>query len=228
MFESRAKAREAIEAGLVTVDGAVVCKPSARVPEGASLAARAPYPWVSRGGLKLVAGLDAFGIDPRDRICLDVGASTGGFTDVLLSRGATHVFAVDVGQGQLHPRIAADARVTEWSGTDIRAVAPNRFEVAPSLVTCDVSFISLRIVLSAALALAAARSDLVALVKPQFEVGRGQTRNGIVRDEALRRSACDAVAALVASLGWQVEGTIPSPITGGDGNVEFLLGGRRQ
>lgn len=227
VFESRAKAREAIEAGLVTVDGAVVRKPAARVREGATLAASAVYPWVSRGGVKLAAGLDSFGFDPNDRVCLDVGASTGGFTDVLLARGAAHVSALDVGHGQLHPRIAADPRVTDWSGTDIRAITPARFPDRPSLITCDVSFISLRHVLPIALALAADRSELVALVKPQFEVGRGHVHKGLVRDETLRRSACDAVQGLVEALGWRVAGIMPSPITGGDGNVEYLLGAQR-
>lgn len=226
-FDSRAKAREAIEAGLVTVDGVVVFKPAARVRTGARLQARAPYPWVSRGGVKLAAGLDRFGVHPQGRICLDVGASTGGFTEVLLSRGAARVFAVDVGQGQLHSRVTADPRVIAWSRTDARDLSASRFEVSPGLIVCDVSFISLKLVLPAVLALGAPECDLVALIKPQFEVGRGNTVKGLVRDEPLRQAACDAVVQLIRSLGWTVAGVMPSPITGGDGNIEFLAAARR-
>lgn len=226
-FESRAKAREAIEAGLVTVDGVVVLKPAARIRTGARLQASAPYPWVSRGGVKLAAGLDRFGVHPHGRMCLDVGASTGGFTEVLLSRGAARVFAVDVGQGQLHPRMAGDPRVTAWSGTDARELSAIRLSMPPELIVCDVSFISLRLVLPAVLALGAPDCDLVALIKPQFEVGRGNTAKGLVRDDHLRQAACDAVVQRIQSLGWTVAGVMPSPITGGDGNVEFLVGARR-
>ena len=227
LFESRAKAREAIEAGNVTVDDVVVRRPAARVRSGARLGAAPLYPWVSRGGLKLEAALDQFGIDPTGRVCLDVGASTGGFTDVLLARGAAHVDAVDVGRDQLHPRIRSDARVTALSGTDVRSVTADQLRSRPTLVTCDVSFISLRLVLPPVLALADPACDLIALVKPQFEVGKGRTSKGIVRDASLHRSACDAVADLVASLGWRLFGVVPSPIFGGDGNAEFLLGARR-
>jgi 23S rRNA (cytidine1920-2'-O)/16S rRNA (cytidine1409-2'-O)-methyltransferase len=227
LFESRAKAQEAIDAGLVTVDGRVAHKASTPVRPGTLLAAAAPYPWVSRGGVKLAAGLDHFGIDPAGRICLDVGASTGGFSHVLLDRGAARIYAVDVGTGQLHPRIAGDPRVSDRSGTDIRGLAAGDFVPAPDLVVLDVSFISLRLVLPEALTLAAPSSDVVALVKPQFEVGRGNTRRGVVRDDALRRSACQSIADLLESLGWRVMGLVLSPIAGGDGNVEFLLAARR-
>lgn len=227
LFESRAKAREAIEAGLVTLDGVVAARPAARVRTGAHLAATAPYPWVSRGGVKLDAALDHFGIEPRGRVCLDVGASTGGFTDVLLARGAAHVHAIDVGHGQLHPRIAADPRVTDWSGTDIRVFDAGRLSERPTLLVCDVSFISLALVIESISALAAPAADLVALIKPQFEVGKGNTEKGIVRSDTLRAAVCDAVAAKIVALGWTLAGLMPSPIAGGDGNVEFLVAARR-
>lgn len=223
-FESRAKAQEAIGAGLVTVDGVPVPRASVRVPPDARLAAEAPHPWVSRGGLKLVAGLDRFGIDPAGRVCLDVGASTGGFTDVLLARGAARVHAVDVGHDQLHSRLRADPRVEDLSGTDARRLSPAQFPEAPSLIVCDASFISLALVLPAVLPLGAPGCDLVTLVKPQFEVGPGMTHKGIVRDEGLRRDACARISALVEGLGWRLRGLVTSPVTGRDGNVEFLLG----
>ncbi len=227
LYESRAKAHEAIAAGLVSVDGVVAQKPAARIAAGARLEGTVPYPWVSRGGVKLAAALDHFGLDPGGRTCLDIGASTGGFTDVLLDRGAARVYAVDVGTGQLHRRIACDSRVVERSETDVRALQPGVLDPPPSLIVCDVSFISLTLVLPPALALAAETCDLVALIKPQFEVGRGKASKGIVRDEELRRSACDRVAAVIAQLGWRVTGTIPSPIAGREGNVEFLIGASR-
>lgn len=226
-FESRAKAREAIEAGLVTLDGVVVSRPASRIRTGAHLAATAPYPWVSRGGVKLGAALGHFGIEPRGRVCLDVGASTGGFTDVLLARGAARVHAVDVGHGQLHPRIAADPRVSDWSGTDIRMFDAGRLSERPTLLVCDVSFISLSLVIGAILALAAPAADLVALIKPQFEVGKGNTVKGIVRSETLRAAVCDAASAEIVALGWTLAGLTQSPIRGGDGNVEFLVAARR-
>ncbi|MDX7950422.1 TlyA family RNA methyltransferase [Lichenihabitans sp. Uapishka_5] len=222
-FESRAKAQEAIAAGLVAVDGRVLHRPSDRVPPGARLTATAPHPWVSRGGLKLVAALDGFGVNPRGRTCLDIGASTGGFTDVLLSRGAARVHAVDVGHGQLHPRLKADPRVEDLSGTDARQLSAAMFPVGPTLIVCDASFISLALVLPPVLRLAAPGAALITLVKPQFEVGKGQTDKGIVRDDEQRQAVCARVARLVEDLGWRLGGLLTSPITGRDGNVEFLL-----
>lgn len=227
LFQSRAKAREAIEAGLVTLDGSVATRPAARVRADARLAATAPYAWVSRGGVKLSAALDHFGVEPGGRVCLDAGASTGGFTDVLLARGAAHVHAVDVGHGQLHPRIAGDPRVSDWSGTDVRAFDAGRLSEKPTLLVCDVSFISFRLVAGSLSALAASTADLVALVKPQFEVGRGGTDKGIVRSATKRAAVCEAASARLTALGWTVRGVIESPIRGGDGNVEFLVGASR-
>jgi 23S rRNA (cytidine1920-2'-O)/16S rRNA (cytidine1409-2'-O)-methyltransferase len=227
MFESRAKARAAIEAGLVRADGEIVGKASDQLLLAADLAARAPHPWVSRGGLKLAAALDAFDIDPAGCVCLDLGASTGGFTDVLLARGAARVYAVDVGREQLHPKIAANPKVIRLEATDARNL---NHELVPELVdllVADVSFISLKLVLPTAIALLKKRAHLAVLVKPQFEAGRAHVRKGIVRNEAVHRAVCDDMAAVVGSLGFTVDGVVPSPIAGGDGNREFLLGARR-
>jgi 23S rRNA (cytidine1920-2'-O)/16S rRNA (cytidine1409-2'-O)-methyltransferase len=226
-FASRAKAREAIEAGLVRLDGVLVRKPSEPVEDAARIEAEAPYPWVSRGGVKLAAALDAFGIDPEGKRALDVGASTGGFADVLLSRGASHVTCVDVGSGQLHERIARDARVTAFEKFDARKLTLADLPGAPDLIVCDVSFISLTLVLPPVFALAAPSAEAAILIKPQFEAGPEQVRKGFVRDAVVRENVCEKIKTLVTGLGWRVLGVVPSPICGGDGNVEFLLGARR-
>jgi 23S rRNA (cytidine1920-2'-O)/16S rRNA (cytidine1409-2'-O)-methyltransferase len=227
LFESRAKAQAAIAAGLVSADGVAVRKAAEEIPVDARLSASAAHPYVSRGGVKLDAALDHFGFDPKGRICLDVGASTGGFTQALLERGAAKVYAVDVGRGQLHGSLRARPEVVALEETDIRALSPARLDAPPDLLTIDVSFISLKLVLPAALSLAKMPAQLVALIKPQFEAGRAALKKGVVRDETVRRAVCDDIATFVASLGWRVIGVIPSPITGGDGNVEFLLGATR-
>jgi 23S rRNA (cytidine1920-2'-O)/16S rRNA (cytidine1409-2'-O)-methyltransferase len=226
LFESRAKAQAAIAAGLVTADDRPVQKPSDELPLDARIAAAAAFPWVSRGGVKLAHALDALAIDPTGKTCLDVGASTGGFTEVLLARGARRVFAVDVGRDQLHPRLRARPEIVSLEATDIRTLEAPR--IAPAdLVVIDVSFISLRLVLPAALALAAPRAELVALIKPQFEAPRRHRKRGVVRDPAVHAAVCAEIEAFVASIGWTVSATLPSPIEGGDGNREFLLGARR-
>jgi 23S rRNA (cytidine1920-2'-O)/16S rRNA (cytidine1409-2'-O)-methyltransferase len=228
VFVSRAKARAAIEAGLVVADGTRIDKPSALVASHVALVAEAPHPWVSRGGVKLAAALDTFGIDPDGRVCLDVGASTGGFTDVLLARGAARVYAVDVGRGQLHPKLAADPRVVSREATDARRIAEDPLPERVRLVTMDLSFISARLVLPTLLPVMAPECELVVLVKPQFEAGRERVgRGGIVRDEAVRKAAAEDVREAVAALGFAILGLVPSPIAGGDGNQEFLLGARR-
>ena len=226
-FESRAKARAAIEAGLVRADGVVLRKPSEPVAAAAQIEASAPHPWVSRAGHKLEAGLATFGIDPAGRICLDVGSSTGGFTQVLLARGAERVYAVDVGRDQLHASLRADPRVVSMESTDARALTRALIPQAPSLVVCDASFISLRLVLPVPLALAAPGADLVALIKPQFEAGPARVKKGIVRDARVHAEVCEDIRGFVASLGWDVTAITPSPIEGGDGNREFLLAARR-
>ena len=224
LFPSRAKAQAAIEAGLVQVGDVVVRKPSEEIAVDAPLRATPAHPYVSRGGVKLKAALEHFGFDPRGRICLDVGASTGGFTQVLLERGAKRVIAVDVGRGQLHASLRTRPQVVSLEETDIRNVSPARLGEAPDLVVIDVSFISLKLVLPAALALAKTPAQLVALIKPQFEAGRAALKKGVVRDKAIHAAVCADIAEFVASLGWRVLGVIPSPIAGGDGNAEFLLG----
>ena len=226
-YESRAKAREAIEAGLVRAGGQTVRKPSQELPPDAEIVAEAPYPWASRGGVKLDFALTHFEVDPAGCFCLDIGASTGGFTDVLLARGARRVVAVDVGRGQLHPRLLSDGRVTSLEKLDARALRRDHLDEPPSLIVCDASFISLRLILPAALALAAPAATAIALVKPQFEVGRASVGKGVVRDAKAQESACVGVAEVVEGLGWRVVGLAPSPIEGGDGNREFLLCGRR-
>ena len=226
LFESRAKAAAAIAAGLVTADGVLVAKASSPIRPGAAIEASASHPYVSRGGVKLAAGLVAFAIDPAGLVCLDVGASTGGFTDALLQRGAARVVAVDVGHDQLHARLRGDTRVVSRETTDIRnlGAAEGSFD----LIVCDASFAPLRVVLPPALALATSQARLVALIKPQYEAGRAAAKKGIVRDPAVHEAVCRDAEALVESLGWQVLGVVPSPIAGGDGNREFLLGARRR
>ena len=202
LFDSRAKAQAAIEAGLVRADGKPVAKASETVAADAEIEASAAHPYVSRGGVKLAAALDHFGFDPKGRVCLDVGASTGGFTQVLLERGAAKVYAVDVGSGQLHDSLRARPEVVSLEQTDIRTLAPALRDPAPDLVVCDVSFISLKLVLPPALALAAEPAQLVALIKPQFEAGRAQLKRGIVRDpRSTRRSVTRSSRLSLRSVG---------------------------
>ncbi|BBF93757.1 TlyA family RNA methyltransferase [Blastochloris tepida] len=223
LFDSRARARAAIEAGLVRADGVVLARPSDTIAPDAEIIAAAPHPWVSRGGVKLAHALDAFAIDPRGLVCLDLGASTGGFTDVLLARGAARVHAVDVGHGQLHPKIAADPRVVSHEGVDAREVTLERLGAPPALIVIDVAFIALTLVLPAATSVAGPGTRLAALIKPQFEAGRERVKKGVVREPAIHAEVCDKVADAARALGWTVEGVIPSPIEGGDGNREFLM-----
>ena len=224
IFESRAKAQAAIEAGLVTANDQIVRKASEEIPTDASLRATSAHPYVSRGGVKLAAALDHFDFNPKGRICLDVGASTGGFTQVLLKRGAQLVYAVDVGRAQLHETLRARPEIVSLEATDIRSLSAARFDDRPDFVTIDVSFISLKLVVPRVTKLIKAPALLVALIKPQFEVGASAVKKGIVRDPALHAGVCKNIAEFVTSLGWRVISVIPSPIEGGDGNAEFLLG----
>src|SRR3569833_1234326 len=227
LFDSRAKAQAAIEAGLVQSNGAKVRKASEEIARDAALTASPAHPYVSRGGVKLAAALDHFGIDAKGCVCLDVGASTGGFTQVLIERGAARVHAVDVGKAQLHASLRGRPEIVSLEETDIRKLSAAVFAEPPSLVTIDVSFISLKLALPAASALAAPAATLVALIKPQFEAGRERVKKGVVRDTAVHQAVCDDIAVSIAALGWRVSGVIPSPIAGGDGNAEFLLGATR-
>jgi len=223
LFDSRAKAQDAIAAGRVKANGKLIAKASEEIAADAPIEATPAHPYVSRGALKLIAALDHFKLDPKNRVCLDVGASTGGFTQVLVERGAAKVYAVDVGTAQLHPSLRDNPRIVSLEQTDIRALEPALLDPKPDLLVCDASFISLKLVLPAALALAARPTDLIALIKPQFEAGRTHIKKGIVRDEAVRQRVCDEIVTLVTSLGGRAIGVIPSPIEGGDGNVEYLM-----
>ncbi len=227
LFESRAKAQAAIEAGLVTADGKPVRKSSEDVDVSAAIEATPAHPWVSRGALKLLAALEHFGFDPGGDICLDVGASTGGFTEVLLALGAAKVYAVDVGRAQLHARLRADPAIVSLEETDIRTLDAARLPEPPEFATADVSFISLKLVLPALDRLLRRPAHLIALIKPQFEAGRPHLKKGIVRDAAVHAAVCEDIATFAASLGWTIAGIIPSPLAGGDGNAEFLLGAHR-
>ena len=208
----------------MTADGRRVAKAADLLSEDAVLVAPPAHPWVGRGALKLIHALDLWAVAVEGRVVLDVGASTGGFTEVCLSRGAARVYAVDVGRGQMHPKVADDPRVVGLEATDARDLTASLISEPPGLIVSDVSFISLEKAMPAALALAEPGADLVALVKPQFEVGRGNVgKGGIVSDRAAQLAALEAVKAFVTHSGWTVRETTDSPIEGGDGNREFLL-----
>ena len=230
LAESRVRAQALIRAGLVFAGERRLDKPGHLVEADVPLVVRGrDHEWVSRGGLKLVHALDRFGIDPAGLVCLDIGASTGGFTHVLLSRGAARVYAVDVGRGQLAWELRNDARVVVLENTNARYLTAQQVPEAPALVVCDASFIGLETVLPAALALAAPGARLVALIKPQFEVGKGRVgKGGVVRDTALHAEVCDRIRAwLEGTMGWTVDGIVESPIRGPAGNVEFLIAARK-
>ncbi|MFC5344505.1 TlyA family RNA methyltransferase [Brevundimonas staleyi] len=229
LVESRSRAKAAIEAGGVTVDGAPARAASQNVGEDVVLEVVETHGWVGRAALKLDHALSLWPVAVEGRVVLDVGASTGGFTEVCLSRGAVKIFAVDVGQGQLHPKVSGDPRVVNLEKTDARSLDAELIPEAPGLIVCDASFIGLAKVLPAALDLAEAGADLIALVKPQFEmesraeVGRG----GVVKDAEARTAAVQRVSDWLESVGWTVQATAESPIVGGDGNVEHLLWANR-
>ena len=225
LVESRSKARAAIEAGGVTIDGKPARAASQMFDESVVLTAVDAHRWVGRGALKLDHALALWPVAVDGRVVLDVGASTGGFTEVCLERGAATVFAVDVGSGQMHERIASRPRVVNLEQTDARTLDAALIPQAPQLVVCDASFIGLAKVLPAALDLAAPGADLIALVKPQFEASGpdGIGKNGLVRDPEAHAAAVAGVSDWLGTVGWTVQATTESPITGGDGNVEFLL-----
>jgi 23S rRNA (cytidine1920-2'-O)/16S rRNA (cytidine1409-2'-O)-methyltransferase len=227
LFESRSRAHAAIEAGLVSANDKQVMKASEMVASDAVLQAQPAHPFVSRGGVKLAGALEQYPVDIEDHVCLDVGASTGGFTEVLLANGASVVFAIDVGRSQLHPSLQGHPKVVSMEETDIRAFEGKRLPARPDIVVIDVSFISLKMVLPVALSLAAAPMHLLALIKPQFEATRKHSKRGIIRDAAVHREVCDDIATFAASLGCADIRVFPSPIAGGDGNVEFFIGAHR-
>jgi 23S rRNA (cytidine1920-2'-O)/16S rRNA (cytidine1409-2'-O)-methyltransferase len=226
LADSRSRAQELVRNGLVKAAGAPVSKPSAEFSLETSVEVTGElFPWVGRGGLKLDHALQEFSILVKDRTCLDLGASTGGFTDVLLQRGAAKVYAVDVGHGQLHDRLRGDPRVISLEGLHAKDLSADNIPEPAGFIAVDVSFISLTKVLPFAAARAARDCDLVALIKPQFEAGRGNLgKGGIVKDEALQRKICADIHAFIETeLRWYVKGTIRSPVAGGDGNAEFLI-----
>lgn len=227
--ETRARARDAILRGAVTVNGRRAAKPGDAVDETAALALDDPAAgYVSRAALKLVAGLDAFGFSVEGLEALDIGASTGGFTQVLLERGAARVTAIDVGHGQLHPRLGQEPRVLSREGLNARDLTAEDLPAPPAVVVSDVSFISLRLALPPALALAAPGAVGVFLAKPQFEVGREKVgKGGLVEAREGRAAAEDLAGWLDGREGWRVRGLVPSPIAGGDGNLEYLIGAVR-
>lgn len=229
LVESRSKAQALIMAGLVFSGEKRIAKAGDQIAEDAALDVRGQdHPWVSRGGCKLAHALEHFGLSPEGRICLDVGASTGGFTDVLLTHGARAVYAVDVGHGQLAWKLRSDPRVSVLEKCNARYLDTTLIPHAPDAIVCDASFIGLRTVLPAALGLAAPGAWAVALIKPQFEAGRDQIgAKGVVRDPAVHEAVCGTIQTWWAALpGWQVLGIEPSPITGPEGNREFLIAAR--
>ncbi len=229
LAESRARAQALVLAGLVFSGEAKVAKSGQTLPADAPLEVRGrDHPWVSRGGIKLAHALEAFGLDPRGATAMDIGSSTGGFTDVLLQNGAVRVFAVDSGTNQLAWKLRQDPRVTVLEQTSARILTPDLIDAPCNWVVCDASFIGLAKVLEVPLRLAAPVCQLVALIKPQFEVGRGEVgKGGVVRDPALHERVCAEVREWLEGAGWQVQGIETSPITGPEGNVEFLIAARR-
>jgi 23S rRNA (cytidine1920-2'-O)/16S rRNA (cytidine1409-2'-O)-methyltransferase len=227
IFASRARAQAAIIAGRVSADGMPVRKASEEISDAAAIEAEPEHPYVSRGGVKLAAALDHFRLDVNSRVCLDVGASTGGFAEVLVLRGARRVYAIDVGRNQLHPRLHDRPDIVSLEGTDIRALQPSVLSDQPDFAVADVSFISLKLVLPAIGRLLAPLAALLALIKPQFEAGRRDSKKGIVRDPAVHAAVCADLSEFLTSFDWRVGGITPSPILGGDGNREFFIEAER-
>jgi 23S rRNA (cytidine1920-2'-O)/16S rRNA (cytidine1409-2'-O)-methyltransferase len=229
LAESRARAQALVMAGLVFAGETKLDKPGHQLAPDAPLEVRGrDHPWVSRGGIKLAHALEHFALDPAGATAMDIGSSTGGFTDVLLSKGAAHVFAVDSGTNQLAWKLREDPRVTVLEQTSARILTTAQIDRGCDWVVCDASFIGLAKVLERPLELAATPCQLVALIKPQFEVGREEVgKGGVVRDSALHARVCDEVRGWLEGSGWQVQGIATSPITGPQGNVEFLTAARR-
>ena len=226
LFESRTSAQAAIAAGLVKADGILVTKASANVRRDAVLETAPAHPYVSRGGVKLAHALTQSGFSPRDRVCLDIGASTGGFTQVLIENGARQVYAVDVGTAQLHSSLRDNEKVVSMENTDIRTLSLDDFPFEPDFVVIDVSFISLKHVVPSALTFLSRPAELIALIKPQFEVTRSALKKGVIRDEAVHTRVCADITEFLAASGCDIVAQFPSPVLGGDGNSEFFVAAR--
>ncbi len=221
---SRARAQDMITSGKISVRNQVITNTKREFEHNIEIVVLSPdIPWVSRAALKLVRALHEFKIDVKDKVALDIGASTGGFTQVLLENGAKHVYAIDVGRYQMHDSLNYDSRITSREGVHIKDVEIEDFETLPSLIVIDVSFISLDKVLPKASELLAKKGDIIALIKPQFEVGKENIGKGIVKDPALHEMVKNKIVDLAKSLKFKIEGPIDSPIEGGDGNIEFLI-----
>jgi 23S rRNA (cytidine1920-2'-O)/16S rRNA (cytidine1409-2'-O)-methyltransferase len=228
VFDSRAKAQAAIMAGLVSADGEIVRKPSQDIAVNAKILAQSPHPFVSRGGVKLAHAMQHFNVSAAGKICIDIGASTGGFCDVLLRDGAGHIYAVDTGREQFHYSLRTHPKITLMEGQDARSLTHTQIDNPIELVVIDVSFISLSLVLPFALQFCADQAILIALIKPQFEVGKANIgKGGIVKNETLYESVFDRITAQLRELGWQPSDIIASPVTGGDGNREFLIAAKK-
>ncbi len=228
-YDSRARAASAIKAGRVVVNGKVQKKPSAKIRKTDDIRAQEEHPWVSRGGMKLDHAFRVFDIEAKGRVCLDVGSSTGGFTEVLLSRGARLVYAVDVGRAQLHRKLIGHPKVVSMESTDARELKSSDFEIVPDFIVCDASFISASKVLERSISIVEADAELLTLVKPQFEVGKANIgKGGIVRNQELAKEALLNFSAWLEVKGWLTIKTAASPIKGSDGNSEFLLHARKK
>ncbi|MEW9853721.1 TlyA family RNA methyltransferase [Novosphingobium sp. M1R2S20] len=225
LAESRTRAQALVLAGLVFTGEVKLAKPGQQLPADAPLDVRGrDHPWVSRGGIKLAHAIEHFALDPAGAVAMDIGSSTGGFTDVLLSKGASRVFAVDSGTNQLAWKLRQDPRVTVLEQTSARVLTRELIDAECNWVVCDASFIGLAKVLEVPLSLAGGECTLVALIKPQFEVGRGEVgKGGVVRDPQLHQRVCGEVQDWLVAKGWSVRGLVESPITGPEGNVEFLI-----
>jgi len=226
LAETRSKALALVMSGSVSVDGRVVTKAGSDVSDDAAIALKELMPYVGRGALKLQAALDAFAVDPAGKVAVDVGASTGGFTDLMLKRGAVRVYALDVGHGQLHYRLRHDPRVISLEGVNVRYLDPALIPEACDIATCDVSFISLKLIIPPLLKVLKPAAELIALIKPQFEAGRNAVKKGIVRDAAAIEEVLKDMEVFMRSLDLAVTGALPSPIKGAKGNQEYLMHAR--
>jgi len=228
-YDSRARAASAIKAGRVIVNGKVQTKSSAKIRGTDDIHAEQEHPWVSRGGMKLDHAIKVFNVDAKKRVCLDIGSSTGGFTEVLLTNGAHVIYAVDVGKAQLHSKLAGHPKIVSMESTDARSLKSTDFETLPDLVVCDASFISAAKVLETSLSIVRRGAELITLVKPQFEVGKENIgKGGIVRNSDMADEALVQFSAWLKGKGWTTLKTTISPITGSDGNIEFLLHARKK